>query len=111
MASKPPTQTAKVQQEPNHIGSSIAAVSLCVHAQCQALDIIEKRGGDFEILTISVQPNDRMSSEFNFRRTSSVALRVFGVDTSILDDITKRLQQMCEVLESAEGKLTILPDE
>ena len=104
--SRPPPPTPP---PPTHLPHWPSRV--CVHAQCQALDIIEKRGGDFEILTFSVQPNDRMSSEFNFRRTSSVALRVFGVDTSMLDDITKRLQQMCEVLESAEGKLTILPDE
>ena len=41
----------------------------------QALEIIEKRGGDFEITAFSVQPNDQ-NSEFNFKRTSSVALKV-----------------------------------
>ena len=59
-----------------------------------------------------MQPNDNRGEGevFNFRRTSSVALRIFGVDTNALDDITERLQQVCDVLESAEGKLTVLPD-
>jgi len=74
----------------------------------QALDIIEKQNGDFEILAFSVQPNDQ-NSEFNFRRTSSVSLRVFGVDASALEDITRRLRALVEVLESAEGSLTVLP--
>ena len=72
----------------------------------QALEIIEKRGGDFEIISFSVAPNDQ-NSEFNFKRTSSVALRVFGVDAYALDDIISRLQQLVDVLESAEGKLTL----
>mmetsp|Transcript_51223 Transcript_51223/g.169692 ORF Transcript_51223/g.169692 Transcript_51223/m.169692 type:complete len:149 (+) Transcript_51223:1100-1546(+) len=74
----------------------------------QALDIIEKQNGDFEILAFSVQPNDQ-NSEFNFRRTSSVSLRVFGVDASALEDITRRLRALVDVLESAEGSLTVLP--
>ena len=41
----------------------------------QALEIIEKRGGDFEILSFSVQPNDQ-NSEFNFKRTSRRRLRL-----------------------------------
>mmetsp|Transcript_10361 Transcript_10361/g.34158 ORF Transcript_10361/g.34158 Transcript_10361/m.34158 type:complete len:102 (+) Transcript_10361:1211-1516(+) len=64
--------------------------------------------GDFEILAFSVQPNDQ-NSEFNFRRTSSVSLRVFGVDASALEDITRRLRALVDVLESAEGSLTVLP--
>ncbi len=76
----------------------------------QALEIIEKRGGDFEIISFSVAPNDQ-NSEFNFKRTSSVALRVFGVDAYALDDIISRLQQLVDVLESAEGKLTEIPAE
>ena len=74
----------------------------------QALEIIEKRGGDFEIMSFSVAPNDQ-NSEFNFRRTSSVTLRVYGVDNAALDDIVARLEQLVQVLESAEGSLTEIP--
>ena len=74
----------------------------------QALEIIEKRGGDFEILTFSVLPNDQRS-EFNFKRTSSVAIRLFAVNVAALDDITSRLYALVDVLESAEGKLTEIP--
>ena len=73
----------------------------------QALEIIEKRGGDFEISSFTATPNDQMS-EFNFRRTSSVQLKVYGVDESMLDDITERLHSLVQVLESAEGVLTII---
>ncbi|KAL1511467.1 hypothetical protein AB1Y20_006265 [Prymnesium parvum] len=76
----------------------------------QALELIERRGGDFEITAFSVQPNDQ-NSEFNFKRTSSVGLRVFGVDSSMLDDIVSRLHTLVDVLESAEGRLTELPKE
>jgi len=75
----------------------------------QALEIIEKRGGDFEITAFSVQPNDQ-NSEFNFKRTSSAGLKVMAVDVAALDDITERLQQLVNVLESAEGSLTVIPD-
>jgi 4-hydroxy-tetrahydrodipicolinate synthase len=75
----------------------------------QALDIIERGGGDFEIEAFSVQPNDQ-NTEFNFRRTSSCSLKVFGVDNATLDDITSRLHQLVNVLESAEGSLTVIPD-
>lgn len=75
----------------------------------QALEIIEKRGGDFDIMGFSVQPNDQ-NTEFNFRRTSSVALRVFGVDEAALDDIVRRLQALVDVLESADGSLTEIPE-
>ena len=44
----------------------------------QALEIIEKRGGDFEIASFTATPNDQ-TSEFNFRRTSSVQLKVLGL--------------------------------
>jgi len=74
----------------------------------QALEIIEKRGGDFEITSFTASPNDQQS-EFNFRRTSSVQLKVYGVDNTALDDITERLNALVEVLESAEGVLTIVP--
>ena len=74
----------------------------------QALEIIEKRGGDFEIASFTASPNDQMS-EFNFRRTSSVQLKVYGVDDNMLDDITERLNSLVQVLESAEGVLTIMP--
>jgi len=77
----------------------------------QALEVIEKRGGDFEIAAFSVQPNDSMRDEFNFKRKSSVQLLVYGVDVAALDDITQRLQQLVDVLESAEGSLTEVPDE
>jgi len=77
----------------------------------QALEIIEKRGGDFEITAFSVQPNDQSSNaDFNFRRPSSVAIKVFGVDESALDDIIGRLQNLVDVIESAEGTLTVVPD-
>jgi 4-hydroxy-tetrahydrodipicolinate synthase len=74
----------------------------------QALDIIEKQGGDFEVINFSVQPNDQ-NSEFNFKRTSSVHIKVLAVDGPALDDIVGRLHSLVEVLESAEGSLTELP--
>ena len=49
-------------------------------------------------------------TEFNFKRTSSVAMRVFGVDVAALDDITARLQSLVDVLESADGSLTEVPE-
>ena len=76
----------------------------------QALEIIEKRGGDFEILSFSVQPNDQRY-EFNFKRLSSVKLRIWGVDAAALADMQTRLQSLCDVLESAEGSLTVVPAE
>ena len=75
----------------------------------QALEIIEKRGGDFEIESFSVQPNDQRF-EFAFKRLSSVTLLVFGLDTAALDDITDRLKKLVFVMESAEGTLTELPE-
>ena len=73
----------------------------------QALEIIEKRGGDFEILSFSVLPNDQRSEfNFNFKRKSSVTLKVFGCDAAALKDITERLEQLVSVLESAEGSLS-----
>jgi len=78
----------------------------------QALEIVEKRGGDFDITSFSVQPNDQFSNaDFNFKRPSSIALRVFGVDAAALDDIVGRLESLVEVMESAEGSLTVLPDD
>jgi 4-hydroxy-tetrahydrodipicolinate synthase len=74
----------------------------------QALEIIEKRGGDFEIKDFSTQANDR-NQVFNFKRVSSVVLQVFAVDTPALDDLTQRLHQLVDVLESAEGSLTVIP--
>jgi len=76
----------------------------------QALELIEKRGGDFEIVSFSTQPNDQ-NSEFNFKRTSSASLKVMAVDSSALDDITQRLQQLVSVIESAEGALTVVQAE
>ena len=73
------------------------------------ISLIASTPGDFEITAFSVAPNDQ-NSEFNFKRTSSVALRVFGVDDSALDDIVCRLNALVDVLESAEGSLTVLPD-
>ena len=35
-------------------------------------------------------------------------LKVYGVDESMLDDITERLHSLVQVLESAEGVLTII---
>lgn len=75
----------------------------------QALELIEKRGGDFEILNFSVQPNDqRTEFSFNFRRVSSVSMKVFASDEANLEDIIVRLRQLVSVLESAEGSLTVL---
>jgi len=76
----------------------------------QALDVVEKSGGDFEILSFSVTPNDQRT-EFAFKRTSSCMLRVFGADVSALDDIVSRLHALVKVLESAEGSLTEVPAE
>jgi 4-hydroxy-tetrahydrodipicolinate synthase len=72
----------------------------------QALEIIEKRGGDFVVESFYVQPNDQMSREFNWRSKSSVTLKVFGVDNGALDDIISRLHALVEVMESAEGSIT-----
>ena len=74
----------------------------------QALELIEKRGGDFEIISFSVQPNDQRF-EFSFKRQSSVTLLVFGLDEYALDDITDRLTKLVDVMESAEGTLTVIP--
>ena len=75
----------------------------------QALELIEKRGGDFEIDTFSVQPNDQRF-EFNFRRLSSVTLTIYGLDTAALDDMVDRLKKLVFVMESAEGSLTEVPE-
>ena len=78
----------------------------------EALDIIEKRNGDFVITSFSVQPNDQFTNaDFNFKRPSSVALTVFAVNAEALDDIISRLQTLVEVMETAEGVLTILRDD
>ena len=37
-------------------------------------------------------------------------MRVFGVDVAALDDITTRLQSLVDVLESADGSLTEVPE-
>ena len=37
-------------------------------------------------------------------------MRVFGVDVAALDDITARLQSLVDVLESADGSLTEVPE-
>ena len=54
-----------------------------------------------------MQPNDQ-KYEFNTRRLSSCTLRIYGVDVLQLDDITSRLQSLAQVLESAEGSVTVL---
>jgi len=36
---------------------------------------------------------------------------VYAVDIAALDDITRRLRQLVEVLESAEGSLTEVPSD
>ena len=78
----------------------------------QALELIEARNGDFEITSFSVQPNDQFSNaDFNFKRPSSIECKVFAVDTEALDDIVGRLQVLVEVMESAEGVLTVVPDD
>ena len=76
----------------------------------QALELIEKRGGDFEIVSFSSQPNDQYQ-QFNFKRTSSVVIKLFAVNVAALEDITTKLQQLVNVLESAEGSLTEIPEE
>jgi len=78
----------------------------------QALEIIEKRGGDFEISNFSVQPNDQFSnSDFNFKRPSSVTLKVYAVDCAGIDDIVGRLNSLVEVMCSAEATLTVVPSD
>jgi len=78
----------------------------------ECLDIIEKRNGDFEIVNFSVQPNDQMTNaDFNFKRPSSVSLKVMAVNDGALDDILERIEALVGVMESAEGVLTILPEE
>ena len=76
----------------------------------QALDIVEKSGGDFEILSFSVVPNDQRT-EFKFKRPSSCTLRVYGNNLAALDDIMRRLQTLVDVLEAAEGQLTVIPEQ
>merc|ERR1719253_513384 len=71
----------------------------------QALDTIEKRGGDFDILNVESQPNDQ-TDQFNYKRKSSATIRVFGVNTDALDDIQTRLQTLCQVMEKADGTIT-----
>jgi hypothetical protein len=61
-------------------------------------------------MAFSVQPNDQ-NSEFNFKRTSSVKLRLMAVDTAALEDITRRLQSLVDVMENAEGSLTMVPED
>lgn len=78
----------------------------------QALDMIEQRNGDFDITSFSVQPNDQFSNaDFNFKRPSSIAITMFAVDVAALDDLVERLQTLVDVMESAEGILTIIPDD
>jgi len=78
----------------------------------ECLDIIEKRNGDFEIESFAVQPNDQFTNaDFNFKRPSSVTLNVMAVNEGALDDILERLEALVGVMESAEGKLTVVPGE
>ena len=56
----------------------------------------------------SAAPNDQRS-EFNFKRTSSVQIRLFAVNSAALDDTTSRLYSLVNVLESAEAKFTEVP--
>lgn len=78
----------------------------------EVLDIIEKRNGDFEILEFAVQPNDQMTNaDFNFKRPSSVTIKVMAVDAISLKDIVGRVGALVEVMESAEGVLTVLPND
>jgi len=71
----------------------------------QALDTIEKRGGDFDIMNVQSQPND-LTDQFNYKRKSSATIRVYAVNGDALDDITARLKTLCQVLEKAEGSIT-----
>lgn len=74
----------------------------------EVLDIIEKRNGDFEIINFSVQPNDQFSNaDFNFKRPSSITLKVMAVNDGALNDILERLKALVSVMESAEGVLTV----
>ena len=72
----------------------------------QALDIIETRGGDLVLSNLKVQPNDQFNTEFNFKRPSSVDIKIFGVDDAALADIIKRLHSLVQVMDKAEGSLT-----
>ena len=77
----------------------------------EALDVIEKRNGDFEITKFAVSPNDQFTNaDFNFKRPSSVTLTVQAVNEGALDEILERIQALVDIMESAEGALTILPD-
>jgi len=51
----------------------------------QALDTIEKRGGDFDILNVQSQPNDQ-TDQFNYKRKSSATIRVYAVNEDMLAD-------------------------
>ena len=74
----------------------------------EVLDIIEKRNGDFEIINFSVQPNDQFTNaDFNFKRPSSITLKVMAVNDGALNDILERLKALVSVMESAEGVLTV----
>ena len=35
---------------------------------------------------------------------------MYGVDVAALDDLENRLRSLVDIFESAEGKLTVLPD-
>ena len=72
----------------------------------QALDIIETSGGDLELSNLNVSPNDQFNTEFNFKRPSSVDIRVFGVDDDAVAAIVARLHSLVEVMDKAEGSLT-----
>mmetsp|Transcript_52808 Transcript_52808/g.104815 ORF Transcript_52808/g.104815 Transcript_52808/m.104815 type:complete len:460 (+) Transcript_52808:21-1400(+) len=74
----------------------------------QALEIIDKRGGDFSIVSCSTQANDQRT-EFKFSRTSTVTIEIIAADTTALDDILLRIRTLVDVMESAEGSLTEIP--
>jgi len=76
----------------------------------QAVQLIETRGGDFKISDFSTQAND-VNDTFNFKRRSSVRMTVYGSDAAALDDMLTKLQTLVDIMESAEGDVTLLPDD
>ena len=55
---------------------------------------------------MNVSPNDQFNTEFNFKRPSSVDIRVFGVDDDAVAAIVARLHSLVEVMDKAEASLT-----
>uniref|UniRef100_A0A7S2SNY8 Saccharopine dehydrogenase (NAD(+), L-glutamate-forming) n=1 Tax=Rhizochromulina marina TaxID=1034831 RepID=A0A7S2SNY8_9STRA len=70
----------------------------------QVFDVIEKRGGDFEVGDIVVVPNLEDS-----RRVSQIVLSISAPSAEVLEDIDRRLHSLAEVMETAEAVIEQLP--